>query len=134
MSISSFDELLTAARSQAQPQRLLFVFASAGIPDDASAEQRARFVAGKGGTLTPLMCVDKRPDEVASFDMLLAESRDIGAAWDIVFVAAMAGAAGVAPTSVQAAAPLQAMVDAIKTGRIGNYLPFDGQGLPVRFG
>ena len=53
MTISSFDDLLLAARQQAQPQRLLFVFASAGVPDDASPAQRASFLAGQGGTLTP---------------------------------------------------------------------------------
>ena len=35
MTISSFDDLLRAAREQNEPQRLLFVFATAGVPDDA---------------------------------------------------------------------------------------------------
>ncbi|MDO9315726.1 MAG: ribonucleotide reductase subunit alpha [Burkholderiaceae bacterium] len=133
MTISSFDDLLRSAREQSEPQRLLFVFATAGLPDDATNEQRARFESGQGGTLTPLMCVDKVPDELPSFDALVAESRQFDQAWDIVFVAAMSGRSGTAPTSSQAEAPLQGMVDAIKAGRIGSYIPFDGQGQPVQF-
>jgi len=134
MTISSFDDLLRAARAQAVPQRLLFVFAGAGIADDASAAQRARFKTGEGGTLTPLMCVDKTPDELASFDTLLDESRRFGSAWDIVFVAALSGAGARSPTSSQAEAALQAMVEAIKSGSIGGFVPFDVRGQPVRFG
>ena len=133
MTISNFDDLLRAATAQATPQRLLFVFATAGVPDDATPAQRARFEAGQGGTLAPLMCVAKLPAELASFDALLAEARQIGAAWDIVFVAALSGTAGQAPTPEQADAPLQRMVEAIKSGQIGGYIPFDSQGLPVQF-
>jgi hypothetical protein len=37
MDITTFDDLLTAARAQPQPQRLLFVFAGIELPDDATA-------------------------------------------------------------------------------------------------
>ena len=134
MTIASFDDLLRSAREQSEPQRLLFVFTSAGVPDDATPEQRARFEAGQGGTLTPLMCVDKTPDEWASFDALAEESRQLGQPWDIVFVAAMAGRDGRSPTSVDAEAPLQRMVESIKAGTIGGFIPFDDQGRPVQFG
>lgn len=134
MTISSFDDLLRAARQQAEPQRLLFVFTTAGVPDDATSEQRTRFQAGQGGTLAPAMCVDKAPDALASFDALVDEARSFGQAWDIVFVAAMSGAAGRPPTSAQAEAPLQRMVESIRSGAIGSYIPFDGAGQPVQFG
>jgi len=133
MSIESFDDLLRAATEQPEPQRLLFVFATAGVDADATAEQRARFEAGHGGTLTPLMCVDKLPGELASFEALLEESREFEQAWDMVFVAALPGLGGVSPSSQQAEAPLQRMVDSIKSGRIGGFIPFDAQGRPVQF-
>ena len=133
MSIESFDDLLRAATEQPEPQRLLFVFATAGVDDDATPEQRARFEAGQGGTLTPLMCVDKLPGELASFDVLLAESREFEQDWDMVFVAALPGSGGVSPTSAQAEAATQRMVEAIKSGRIGGFIPFDAQGRPVQF-
>ena len=133
MSIESFDDLLRAAAEQPQPQRLLFVFATAGVDADATAEQRARFESGQGGTLTPLMCVDKLPGELASFDALLEESRQLDQAWDMVFVAALPGSGGTSPTSQQAEAPLQRMVDSIKSGSIGGFIPFNVQGQPVQF-
>ena len=133
MKISTFHELLCAAREQADSQRLLFVFAKAGVPDDATREQHQRFQAGRGGTLTPLMCVDKTPDELVSFDALLEESRQFGQAWDIVFVAALTGTGRLAPTSAQAQEPLQRMVESIKSGAIGRFIPFDAYGEPVQF-
>jgi hypothetical protein len=134
MNITRFDDLLRSAREQSEPQRLLFVFTSAGVPDDATPEQRIRFEAGQGGTLTPLMCVDKAPDEWASFDALAEESRQLGQPWDIVFVAAMAGHDGHSPTSVDAEAPRQRRVESIKAGTIGGFIPFDGMGRTVQFG
>ena len=134
MTITSFDDLLRSASQQAEPQRLLFVFTTAELPDDATPEQRARFQAGQGGTLTPLMCVDKSPTELASFATLLEESRRAGPGWDIVFVAALSGSAGRSPTSSDAEAPLQRMIESIKSGRIGSFIPFDIQGQPVSFG
>ena len=134
MTIANFDDLLRAATEQPEPQRLLFVFATAGVDTDATAEQKARFEAGQGGTLTPLMCVDKLPGELASFDALLEESRAFGQPWDMVFVAALPGSGGTGPSDVQAEAALQRMVDSIKSGRIDGFVPFDAQGRPVQFG
>lgn len=134
MDISTFGDLLHEARQQANPQRLLFVFAQAGVPDDATAEQRARFEAGQGGTLTPLMCVDKAPDELDSFDALLEESRQFGQAWDIVFVASLSGSGRVGPTAERTQASLQHMVESIRSGAIGRFIAFDLHGQPVQFG
>ena len=131
--LSSFDDLLQAARQQAQPQRLLFVFAGAALPADADAAQRARFEAGQGGELAPLMSVDKTPDELAGFATLAQESDQFGQAWVIVFVAALSGKDGRAPTSEEAAAPLLRMVESIKTGSFASFIPFDRQGEPVQF-
>jgi len=131
MTISSFDDLLLEARQQAEPQRLLFVFSGAELPDDATAVQRARFEAGSGGALTPLMCVDKTPQELDTFSALVEESCQFGHDWVVVFVAALAGRGGLAPTSKEAEAPLQRMVESIKAGLVGAFIPFDRQGQPV---
>lgn len=132
MSIQDFSGLLDAARMQAEPQRLLLVFATAELPDDASADERARFERGEGGALVPAMCVDKSPQEIADFAALLAESRETGVDWVILFVAAMSGRAGREPSSEDAAQPLQAMVEAVKDGRIGEYLAVDRDGNTVQ--
>jgi len=128
MSIQSFAGLLDAARSQDQPQRLLLVFATAELPEDASADERARFDSGEGRALSPSMCVDKTPEEIADFEVLLAESQKTGVNWVILFVAAMAGRDGRAPTSEEAEQPLQDMVEAVKDGRISNFLAANRDG------
>ncbi|NMM07583.1 ribonucleotide reductase subunit alpha [Polaromonas sp.] len=134
MTISSFDDLLQAARAQPEPQRLLFVFAGVELPDDATSAQRERFEVRQGGALVPLMCVDKRPDELASFATLIEESSQFGHDWGIVFAAAMSGTVNRAPTSEDAEEPLQRMVEAIKRGEHGAYIPFDSQGHAVQMG
>ena len=131
MSIANFDELLRAARDQPQPQRLLFVFANAVLPDDSTPEQRARFGAGQGGALTPLMSVDKAPEDLGTFDALVEESRQYGHDWAIVFVASLSGRDGRAPTSKEADQSLQRMIESIKTGMFGSFIPFDRRGEPV---
>lgn len=131
--ISTFDDLLRAARQQPEPQRLLFVFTRAELPEDSTTEQRMRFDAGEGGALVPLMCVDRTPDELGTFAELVDESRSRGPEWALVFVASLAGHRGRAPTSADAEAPLQRMVESIKAGSHGNFIPFDRNGHPVSF-
>jgi hypothetical protein len=131
--ISSFDDLLRAARQQPEPQRLLFVFAGAELPDDSTTEQRQRFAVGAGGALSPLMCVDRSADELDTFSTLVEESRIAGPEWAIVFVAGLGGRGGQVPTSKEAEAPLQTMVDAIKAGSHGSFIPFERNGRPVLF-
>lgn len=133
MDITSYADFLTAAKTQREAQRLLFVFTSAELPDDCSGEQKERFLAREGGALAPVMCVDKLPGEVDEFSSLVEESRQTGMHWDIVFVAAMSGNAGLAPSSDEAEQPLMLMVEAIKNGHIGNFLPFNSDGDLVRF-
>jgi hypothetical protein len=133
MSISNFDDLLRAAREQSEPQRLLFVFANAVLPEDSTPEQRARFQAGQGGALMPLMSVDKSPDEIGTFDALVEESHQHAQDWSIVFVASLSGHDGRAPTSMQADNSLRRMIESIKTGSFGSFIPFDRRGEPVLF-
>lgn len=134
MTVASFDDLLRSAGQQTEPQRLLFVFTTADLPDDATPEQRAGLQVGEGSALTPLRCVDMSPDELPSFEALLEASRRTGPGWDIVCVAALSGSAGRRPTSTEAEAPLQRMVEPIKSGRIGRFIPFDIHGQPVSVG
>ena len=133
MNISSFDHLLRTAREQSEPQRLLFVFANAVLPDDSTPEQRARFEAGQGGALAPLMSVDKTPEELGTFAALVEESSQFGCDWAIVFVASLAGRDGRAPTSEEADRWLHRMIESIKTGSFGSFIPFDRQGQPMLF-
>ena len=130
--IATFDDLLRAARAQPEPQRLLFVFAGAELPEDSTPEQRARYQAGEGGALTPLMSVDKSPRELESFAALAEEARQFGRDWVIVFVSSLSGRGGRAPSSEEADQSLQRMIESIKAGSIASFVPFDRQGDPVQ--
>lgn len=128
MEITNYIDLLKAASMQHEAQRLLFVFCSAELPQDSSAEQRDQFLVGKGGALVPVMCVDKLPGELDQFCDLADEARETGMKWDVVFVAAMSGNAGIAPSNDEAEQPLMLMVEAIKNGNVSNFLPFNTDG------
>jgi hypothetical protein len=125
--LSSFDDLLQAARQQPEPQRLLFVFTRAELPEDCTPEQRARFEAGLGGALTPLMSVDKAPEEIRDFQALVEESRQFGVEWSVVFVAALSG-------SGDAEQAIERMIASIKAGSPGALIPFDRQGQALSLG
>ena len=131
---SHFQQLLQAAAAQPDPQRLLFVFAAAELPDDPTPAQRERFAAGEGGALAPLMCVDKAPAELADFDALLAESRRAGPPWQVVFAAGLGGRNGQPPSEAQVDTALEAMVEAVRTGSFGRFAAYDPHGDPVEFG
>ncbi len=131
MNIKTFDDFLQAARLQEQPQRLLFVFTNAQLPDNATPEQRAGFEAGEGGALAPLMCVEKTPDQVPTFAALATEAAQAGQPWTIMFAAALSGRDGIMPTAEEANAPLQHMIDSILAGKLTGMLPFDRDGEPV---
>jgi hypothetical protein len=130
---SAFEQLLQAAASQPQPQRLLFVFAGADLPPDATPAQRERFEAGLGGTLEPLACVDKGVDELATYEELVAESRYASPPWRVVFIAALSGRDGRPPSTALVDSALQAMVSNVRAGRFGGYLALDTQGEPLTF-
>lgn len=133
MDIAQFADLLSAAKAQPEPQRLLFVFVAAELPEDATEPEKQRHAEQQGGSLRPVLCVDKLPAELEDFAGLLDESARTGINWDLVFVAGLSGRAGQAPNSDEAEQPLKMMVGAIETGSIGNFIAFDRDGLPVSF-
>lgn len=128
-----FQQLLRAATAEAEPQRLLFVFASAGLPESSTLKQREEVHAGRGGALTPLMCVDKAPADLAGFDTLVAESRRAGPPWQVVFAASLAGSEGRPPSATRIDAALEKMVSAVLLGGVGDYAAFAASGEPLQF-
>ncbi len=133
MDISTFDDLLQAARQQPDPQRLLFVFAGAGVSADSTPEQRARFEAGEGGELTPIMCVDKAPQDLGDFAALQAEAKQFSSDWALVFTAALSGRGGQPPSAADTEAALQRMVESVRAGELEHFIPFDRDGQAVLF-
>jgi hypothetical protein len=133
MTIRSYSDLLTAARAQPTPQRLLFAFAAAQLPVDASLEQQQSYRQQQGGTLTPVMCVDKLIDDLTDFAQMVQEAQQTGAHWDLVFVSSMAArssAAGEDDAAVEAG--LKKMLMAINNGQIDGFLAFDRDGHLLR--
>ena len=133
MNITSFDDLLAAARAQAEPQRLLFVFAAAELSEDSTQEQRRQFDAGQGGSLVPVMTVDKSPDALVDFATLVQESTQFDKPWVVVFVAALSGKQGAAPFDADVVQALDTMTDAVKSGNLSAFIPFDRDGFTVQF-
>ena len=130
---SHFDQLLQAAAAQPEPQQLLFVFAVAALPEDATPEERERFEQGRGGNLTPSICVDKAPGELSDFDALLAESLQAGPPWQVMFIAALGGKGGLPPSAVQIEKALKDMVERVRLGRVEGLMALDARGEPLHF-
>jgi len=129
MTISNFEDLLQAAAQQPDPQRMLFVFVEKGPPEDWPADNAGNFRPDSGGTLTPVVCVDKAVTDVSSFAGLAKESEATGQHWDIVLVACIAGKHGAAPSALEVDQGLEMMVDAVKTGsKLSRFLAFDRRG------
>ncbi|MBZ0106319.1 MAG: ribonucleotide reductase subunit alpha [Sulfuricella denitrificans] len=133
MNISSYEDLLNAARQQSEPQRFLFVFTQSELPPGYAEEQVQRFHEGRGGVLTPKMVTDKALDELGNFSDLVAESRQTEQEWKVVFVACLAGRDGMMPTSEEAQEPLKKMVESINNGAVSNYLAYDVDGNQLQF-
>ena len=137
MQIRTFDDLLASARQQPDAQRLLFVFAVSELPEDATDEQRTRFQAGLGSALTPLMEVDRLPDELQDFEQLISESLEFARGtpaehWSIVFCAALGGSGDTPPGREDADQPLRNMTNSIRMGQISRFIAFDRMGHFVR--
>lgn len=128
INISNFDELLSVARQQAEPQRMLFVFAQSELPDEHDKMQAQKFKDGQGGSLNPIMYVDKTLDELSNFAALVQESQQMGKHWHIVFAAALAGQGGLLPSSADVEATLNMMVKSVQQGMISNFLAYDRGG------
>ncbi len=132
--IIDYKTLLVVGREQLEPQRFLFVFLEATLPDNYNDEEKQRFESGHGGELTPIMYVDKSLDELTDFADLVSESKQMNHDWTIVLVACLSGQNGLPPTPEQAEEPLNMMVQAVHNGSaFSKYLAFDQQGILLSF-
>ncbi|NEV63540.1 ribonucleotide reductase subunit alpha [Thiorhodococcus minor] len=130
--IESFDDFLSLARRQAEPQQLLFVFTRSESPEDRTSAQAAAVAAGEGGFLAPVAFVDIAPREIPGFDAFLAEADSHVVEWTIVFAAALPGIAARPPTPLAIDQNLERMVESVRGGQVAGYLAFDRLGTPLR--
>lgn len=132
--IRDFDSFLAAADEQPEPQRLLFVFVKTVLPEDADEAEVARYEAGRGGGLLPVMYVDKQPGEVTDFAALREESRQQGEDWQIVLAAALMGGDGHVPTDEDVDRAFSSIIKNIHAGGdLSGMVAFDRDGDPVQF-
>jgi len=132
--ITDYESLLTVGRQQAEPQRFLFVFLQASLPEEHNDEDKQRFHSGQGGELTAIMCVDKNLNELSDFSDLVTESKQMEQDWNIVLIACLSGNNGIAPTAEDAEQPLKAMVQTVQNGGdLSKYLAFDEKGTLLHF-
>jgi hypothetical protein len=117
--MSPFKQLLKAALAQPQPQRLLFLLAKAERTNHQKQEVAK-------GTLTPVMCVDKLPEDLSSYNELITEADTINADWDLMLIAGMNGERGLPPTAEEAEPLLNKMANDVVHGQdLSRYLILD---------
>lgn len=132
--ITDYKSLLAVGKQQSEPQRFLFVFLQASLPDDHNDEDKERFHSGQGGELQAIMCVDKDLDDLTDFDDLVTESKQMEQQWNLVLIACLSGVNGMHPTAEQAEEPLKMMVQAVQNGgSLSKYLAFDKKGDLLQF-
>jgi len=118
--ISTFTELLTAAIEQDEPQRLLFLFAKTEREDPSNNKK------DQHGTLSPVMCVDKLPEDIESFSTLTAEADSISTDWDLLITVGLSGKGGMPPSEEEAEPFLNKMANDLSSGQsMSQYLVFD---------
>ena len=130
--LTHFDDFLAIAREQGPGEHLLLVLARRELPEDHTPEQARRFAAGEGGHLAPLAIVDRPAQALTDFALLASEAREVAGEWDAIFVAALPGEGDRAPRPELIFEAGEAMVAAIRGGRVGSYLVFDADGAALQ--
>ncbi|GFO71911.1 hypothetical protein BJAS_P1740 [Bathymodiolus japonicus methanotrophic gill symbiont] len=132
--ITDYQSLLAAGRQEPNPQRFLFVFLQASLPEEYNETDKDKFHAGQGGELKAIMCVDKDLDELTNFSDLVSESKQMEQDWSMVLIACLAGNNGMHPSAEEAEQPLKMMVQTVQSGGdLSKYLAFDRQGFLLHF-
>lgn len=126
--ISSFSDLLNMTAELEHPHRLLLLFAQT----ESVSNKKKKKSKEQRGLITPVMCVDKLPDEIASFAALVAEADDINTDWNFILIAGLGGQDGKPPTSEDADPYLNQMVNGLASGEdLSRYTIFDREENPI---
>lgn len=121
-----FDELLIRAKEQPDAQQILFLFTSTDVTRKSRKQDTQR------GTISPVMMVDKTPEELQSFTELVKEADAINSQWDLVFIACLSGTGAVPPKLEDTEYYLKQMAKDVEGGtNIHRYVVFDRQENPI---
>ncbi len=127
--------MLESARQQPEPQRFLFVFLDAVLPEEHTPEEAFLFSQGQGGQLQPVMNLSADLDELTTFPNLVGNAPQKEQDWQVVVVACVSGENGKAPTAEEVDGPLQVLEHTIRMGGdLTAYVAFDRDGEHVQFG
>lgn len=107
---SVFNDLLEMTRQQPEPQRLLFLFAQ-------TEDTKGKIKKHQSGSISPVMCVDKLPQELTDFSSLKSEADSVSKNWDFIFIAGLSGSNGEAPSSDDAEPYLNKMTNDLANGQ-----------------
>lgn len=125
--ITNFAQLLQVSTEQDQPQRLLFLFAKAENDNPKKKKKKQQ-----RGAISPVMCVDKLPEDIESFQSLVKEADEISKEWDFVIIAGLSGQNGVVPSTEDADPYLNQMTNHLASGGdLSQYVIFDREDSPV---
>lgn len=121
-----FDKLLKMANEQEQPQRMLFLFAKAETVKSKKKSKEEK------GTLEPVMCVDKLPEELSSFEALVKEADSVSKEWTFMLAASLSGENGLTPTTEDAEPFLNRMTNDVAAGNdLSRYVILDREQNPI---
>ncbi|XOV79880.1 MAG: ribonucleotide reductase subunit alpha [Aestuariibacter sp.] len=124
--MSMFNELLVRAKEQPSPQQILFLFTATDVTRKSRKQDTQR------GTISPVMMVDKTPDELSNFAHLMQEADGINANWDMVFIACLSGNGAASPTPEDIEYFLKQMAKDVEGGtNIHRYVVFDRKENPI---
>lgn len=87
-----FEQFVNESKKQEPPVRILFLFAKA---TDMLTEKQTSY---SSGTIEAVMCVDKVPDSLGSFQQLVAEADGYSSAWNFIFASTLSGKEKEEPT------------------------------------
>jgi len=124
--MSLFNDLLSKTAEQAEPQRLMFLFANAEAKNAKKSKKHQQ------GTIAPVMCVDKLAEELSTFANLVKEADSIEKQWNFVFIASLSGENGQPPTTDQAEPYLNKMANDVESGNnVSRYIILDRNEQPI---
>ncbi|UTW49321.1 ribonucleotide reductase subunit alpha [Bacterioplanoides sp. SCSIO 12839] len=122
---SVFNDLLEMTKKQPEPQRLLFLFAQT---DDTKGKIKKH----QRGSISPVMCVDKLPEELSDFASLKKEADSVSKDWEFMFIAGLSGADGKAPSSNDAEPYLNKMTNDLANGQdLSRYVVINRDEQPI---
>jgi hypothetical protein len=108
--MSQFETLINRAKSEEFPQRILFLFANAV---NMLEEKQSNY---HSGTIEAVMCVDKAPTELSTFNKLVSEADQHTKKWNFIFVSTLAGKDNKEPTDQEVDLALHNMSNSFAKG------------------